>query len=307
MTSSSQLGSTGITMQFDLNRNIDAAARDVQAAINAARSYLPADLPSNPTYRKINPADSPVLILVMTSDAMTQDQMYDAADSIMGQKLSQIEGVGQVFVWGSSQPAVRIEANPNLLNKLDVGLEDVRTAIAAQNANQAVGQAAEWHEGLDTPHQRPAQESQGLSEPHRCLPQRMRRCGWPMWQRSATPIPTFITPAASTGSPACWWWSSANPALTSSPPLIASLRRCRSCRPRCRRPFSSKLDSTAPPPYACFGDRRRTHADHLRRAGRAGGVRLLARTPRHHDSQRRRSVGHCGHLRRDVPVRLLAQ
>ena len=139
MTSSSQLGSTGITMQFDLNRNIDAAARDVQASINAARSYLPADLPSNPTYRKINPADSPVIILIMTSDAMTQDQMYDAADSIMGQKLSQIEGVGQVFVWGSSQPAVRIEANPNLLNKLNIGLEAVRTAIAAQNVNQAVG------------------------------------------------------------------------------------------------------------------------------------------------------------------------
>ncbi len=139
MTSSSQLGSTGITMQFDLDRNIDAAARDVQAAINAARNYLPADLPSNPTYRKINPADSPVIILVMTSDAMTQDQMYDAADSIMGQKLSQIDGVGQVFVWGSSQPAVRIEANPNLLNKLNIGLETLRTAVAAENVNQAVG------------------------------------------------------------------------------------------------------------------------------------------------------------------------
>ena len=139
MTSSSQLGSTGITMQFDLNRNIDAAARDVQAAINAARGYLPADLPSNPTYRKINPADSPVIILEMTSEAMTQDQMYDVADSIMGQKLSQIEGVGQVFVWGSSQPAVRIEANPNALNNMNLGLEAVRKAVAAQNSNIAKG------------------------------------------------------------------------------------------------------------------------------------------------------------------------
>ncbi len=139
MTSSSQLGSTGITMQFDLNRNIDAAARDVQAAINAARGYLPANLPSNPTYRKINPADAPVIILVLTSDAMTQDQMYDYADSIMGQKLSQVEGVGQVFVWGSSQPAVRIEANPQMLNNMGVGLETLRTAVAAQNANQAKG------------------------------------------------------------------------------------------------------------------------------------------------------------------------
>ncbi|MGB8768655.1 MAG: efflux RND transporter permease subunit, partial [Candidatus Korobacteraceae bacterium] len=139
MTSSSQLGSTGIAMQFDLDRNIDAAARDVQAAINAARGYLPADLPSNPTYRKINPADAPVMILILTSDAMTQDEMYDAADSIMGQKLAQVQGVGQVFVWGSSQPAVRIEANPNLLNKLNIGLEAVRSAVAAQNANIAKG------------------------------------------------------------------------------------------------------------------------------------------------------------------------
>ena len=139
MTSSSQLGSTGVTMQFDLDRNIDAAARDVQAAINAARGYLPADLPSNPTYRKINPADAPIMILAMTSDAMTQDQMYDVADSIMGQKLAQVEGVGQVFVWGSSQPAVRIEANPNSLNKLNIGLEAVRSAVASQNANIAKG------------------------------------------------------------------------------------------------------------------------------------------------------------------------
>jgi multidrug efflux pump len=139
MTSSSQLGSTAVTMQFDLDRNIDAAARDVQAAINAARGYLPSDLPSNPTYRKINPADAPVMILVMTSDALTQDQMYDAADSIMGQKLAQVEGVGQVFVWGSSQPAVRIEANPNLLNKYSIGLEAVRSAVASANANIAKG------------------------------------------------------------------------------------------------------------------------------------------------------------------------
>ncbi len=139
MTSSSQLGSTGITMQFDLNRNIDAAARDVQAAINAARNYLPPNLPSNPTYRKINPADAPVIILEMTSEAMTQDQMYDYADSIMGQKLSQVEGVGQVFVWGSSQPAVRIEANPQKLNNMSLGLEALRSAVAAQNANQAKG------------------------------------------------------------------------------------------------------------------------------------------------------------------------
>jgi len=139
MTSTSQLGSTAVTMQFDLNRNIDAAARDVQAGINAARGFLPADLPSNPTYRKVNPADSPILILALTSDTMTQYQMYDAADSILSQKLAQVQGVGQVFVGGSSQPAVRIEANPNLLNKMNIGLDVVRTAVAAQNVNQAKG------------------------------------------------------------------------------------------------------------------------------------------------------------------------
>src|SRR5437763_14951018 len=112
MTSSSQLGSTGITLQFDLNRNIDAAARDVQASINAARSQLPANLPSNPSYRKANPADAPVLILALTSDTMTVPRMYDAADSILAQKLAQVDGVGQVFVGGAAQPAVRAQVHP---------------------------------------------------------------------------------------------------------------------------------------------------------------------------------------------------
>ena len=105
MTSSSTLGSTSITLQFDLNRNIDAAARDVQAAINAARGYLPANLPNNPTYRKVNPADSPIFMLALTSDMLTKGQMYDAASTIMAQKLSQINGVGQVIVGGSALPA----------------------------------------------------------------------------------------------------------------------------------------------------------------------------------------------------------
>src|SRR5450755_4713375 len=107
MTSTSQLGSTSIVLQFDLNRNIDAAGRDVQAAINAARSQLPSNLPGNPTYRKVNPADAPVLILALSSDIITLPQIYDAADSILSQKLAQIEGVGQVFVGGGAQPAVR--------------------------------------------------------------------------------------------------------------------------------------------------------------------------------------------------------
>jgi multidrug efflux pump len=139
MTSSSQLGSTGITLQFDLNRDINAAARDVQAAINAARSQLPANLPSNPNYRKANPADAPILILALTSDTMTVPQMYDAADSILAQKLAQVDGVGQVFVGGAAQPAVRAEVNPTLLNKLGVGLDTVRNALNAANANRPKG------------------------------------------------------------------------------------------------------------------------------------------------------------------------
>ena len=142
MTSTSSLGSTGISLQFDLNRDINAAARDVQAAINAARSQLPANLPSNPSYRKVNPADAPIMLLGLTSDTQTVPQMYDAADSILSQKLAQVEGVGQVFVWGSSQPAVRAEVNPTLLNKLGIGLDTVRNALSAANANRPKGSVA---------------------------------------------------------------------------------------------------------------------------------------------------------------------
>jgi multidrug efflux pump len=142
MTSSSQIGSTGIALQFDLNRDINAAARDVQASINAARSQLPANLPSNPGYRKVNPSDAPILLLALTSDTETVPQMYDAADSILSQKLAQVEGVGQVFVWGASQPAVRAEVNPTLLNKLGIGLDTVRNALNAANANRPKGQVS---------------------------------------------------------------------------------------------------------------------------------------------------------------------
>jgi multidrug efflux pump len=139
MTSSSSLGSTNITLQFDLNRNIDAAARDVQAAINAARGYLPANLPSNPSYRKVNPADSPIMILALTSDVLTKTEMYDAAATILAQKLSQVEGVGQVTIGGGALPGVRIELNPTKLNKYGIGLEQVRTVLSSANANVPKG------------------------------------------------------------------------------------------------------------------------------------------------------------------------
>ena len=140
MTSTSQLGSTSIVLQFDLSRNIDAAGRDVQAAINAARSQLPSNLPGNPTYRKANPADAPILIVALSSDTIPLPKIYDAADSILAQKLSQVEGVGQVFVGGGAKPAVRAEVNPMLLNKLGVGLDAVRAALNQANANTPKGQ-----------------------------------------------------------------------------------------------------------------------------------------------------------------------
>jgi len=139
MTSTSSLGSTRIILQFDLDRDINGAARDVQAAINAARSLLPSGLPNNPTYRKVNPADAPILILVMTSDTMTRGQLYDAASTILAQKLSQVKGVGQVHIGGSSLPAVRVELNPALLNHYGISTEEVRMAIVASNANRPKG------------------------------------------------------------------------------------------------------------------------------------------------------------------------
>ena len=139
MTSSSSVGSTTINLQFDLNRDIDGAARDVQAAINAANNQLPTNMPSRPSYRKINPADSPIMILSLTSETMTRGQLYDAASTILAQKISQIQGIGQVTVGGSSLPAVRIDLNPNALSKYGIGLEDVRAAIVATNVNRPKG------------------------------------------------------------------------------------------------------------------------------------------------------------------------
>src|ERR1700680_2177850 len=145
MTSSSALGSSNITLQFDLNRDIDAAARDVQAAINAARGNLPANLPNNPSYRKVNPADSPIFMLALTSPRLTRGQMYDAASTIMAQKLSQITGVGQGTVGGSSLPSVRIELNPPALDKYGIGLEQVRTTLSGANANIPQAHFSEHH------------------------------------------------------------------------------------------------------------------------------------------------------------------
>jgi multidrug efflux pump len=139
MTSQSAIGQARITLQFDINRDIDGAARDVQAAINAARADLPSNLPSNPTYRKVNPADAPILVLALTSKTLTQGQMYDAASNLLAQRLSQLSGIGNVIIGGSTLPAVRVELNPQVLYKYGIGLEDVRAALASANANSPKG------------------------------------------------------------------------------------------------------------------------------------------------------------------------
>jgi multidrug efflux pump len=143
MTSVSLLGASTVILQFDLSRNIDAAARDVQAAINAARSQLPPGLPNNPTYRKVNPGDAPIMILALTSDILPVGRLYDAADSILAQKLSQVEGIGQVIVGGGAKPAVRAQVDPGRLSQLGLGLEDVRAALRAVNANSPKGALAD--------------------------------------------------------------------------------------------------------------------------------------------------------------------
>src|SRR5213075_1366380 len=139
MTSQSTVGSTRITLQFALGRNIDGAARDVQAAIVASRVDLPTSLRTNPTYRKVNPADAPILVLSLTSDTRTRGQVYDAASTILLPALSQIDGVGQVTIGGAAAPAVRVELNPTALFKYGIGLEDVRAALASANAHSPKG------------------------------------------------------------------------------------------------------------------------------------------------------------------------
>ncbi|HTZ49974.1 MAG TPA: efflux RND transporter permease subunit [Verrucomicrobiae bacterium] len=140
MTSTSSLGTTGITIQFDLSRNIDAAARDVEAAINAARTYLPANLPANPTYRKVNPADSPIMVLAVTSDIYGPAKLYDEASTVMEQKLSQIQGVGQVTVGGGALPSVRVEVNPDKLYSMGLTMANLQSVLSLQNSDLAKGQ-----------------------------------------------------------------------------------------------------------------------------------------------------------------------
>src|SRR3984893_2877350 len=142
MTSNSSVGGAQITLQFDLSRDINSAARDVQAAINASAGVLPSNLPQLPRYRKINPADTPILLMTLESDVVPRPQLYDIASSVFAQKLSQVQGVGQVQVGGSSLPAVRVEVNPQPLSDYNVGLDEIGTFLQNANANRPKGSLA---------------------------------------------------------------------------------------------------------------------------------------------------------------------
>ena len=152
MTSSSSLGSTRIILQFDFDRDINGAARDVQAAINAAQSLLPSGMPSRPTYRKANPSDAPIMILTLTSDTYSQGELYDFASTQLAPTISQIDGVGDVDVGGSSLPAVRVGLNPQALFNQGVSLDDVRTAISNANVRKPQGH---WKMALTAGRSRP--------------------------------------------------------------------------------------------------------------------------------------------------------
>ena len=204
MTSSSTLGSCSITLQFDLNRNIDAAARDVQAAIAAARGYLPTNLPSNPTYRKVNPADSPIFMLALTSDVLSKGQMYDAASTIMAQKLAQVQGVGQVGVGGSALPGVRVELNPSALNKYGIGLEQVRSVLAAANANTPKGHFSDGRADVGGGRQRPVIQGHRLQTAAHRLSQRRLRARLRCRRAWSIPWKTCATPATPMASLPCW-------------------------------------------------------------------------------------------------------
>ena len=280
MTSSSSLGSTRITLQFDLDRDIDGAARDVQAAINAARADLPTSLRSNPTYRKVNPADAPIMILALTSTTLTPGQIYDAASTVLQQKLSQVDGVGQVDVGGSSLPAVRVELNPRALFKYGIGLEDVRAALAAANANSPKGAIEDGDRHWQIYANDQATHGRGVPAAGRRLPQRRARSGSPTSPRSSIRSRTCATPASPTASrrsaSCCHRQPGAN--------IIETVDRVKAVLPRLargaagrRRPRRRRRPHDHHPRLAA---RHRAHAGDRRRAGDPGRVRLPAQRAR---------------------------
>ncbi len=203
MTSNSSVGQARIVLQFGLDRDINGAARDVQAAINAARADLPTSLRSNPTYRKVNPADAPILILALTSKTLTRGQIYDAATNVLSQRLSQIGGIGQVIIGGAALPAVRVELNPTALFKYGIGLEDVRAALASANANSPKGAIEAGGPALADLHQRPGRRMPPTTSRWWSPTATAPRCGCPIvGEVVRTRSRTCATRASANGKPA---------------------------------------------------------------------------------------------------------
>ena len=204
LTSRSSLGSTRISVQFDLNRNIDGAARDVQAAINAAQTDLPADLPSRPSFRKSNPAATPIMILALTSNTVPASALYDAADTVIVQRLSQIDGVAEVTVNGAEQPAIRVRVNPVALASMGLSLEDVRTAIANSNATGPVGLFDGDERAITIATNVSCAPCPNTTRSW-CATPTAPWCGCPPSPRSRRACATAAPPAGSTASPRCCW------------------------------------------------------------------------------------------------------
>ena len=203
LTSVSSLGLSRITVQFDLSRSIEGAARDVQAALNAALSDLPGDLPTLPTFRKANPAAAPILILALTSKTMLPSEVYDAADSVIAQRLSQVAGVGDVTVAGSEQPAIRVRVDPARIAAMGVSMEDIRTAIANSNAVGPLGTFDGGKTRHHHRHQRPAAHRQRIRPAGGEDRRRHRDPPVRPWPRSSRACATACRPAGSTSSRRC--------------------------------------------------------------------------------------------------------
>ena len=234
MTSQSGIGQTRITLQFDVSRDIDGAARDVQAAINAARADLPTNLVTNPTYRKTNPADAPILILALTSKTLTQGQMYDAASNVLAQRLSQLSGIGNVIIGGSALPAVRVDLNPQALYHYGIGLEDVRAALASANANSPKGTIDDGDRRYQIYTNDQANEAADYIAAGHRLPQRRR--GAAFGRRQGAQLRSGRTQYRLVRGGAVRFWSSCtvSRAPTSSRPSTTCGQSCRTWKRRCR-------------------------------------------------------------------------
>jgi len=303
MTSTSYRGSTSITLQFDLNRNIDGAARDVQAAINAARGYLPANLPSNPTYRKVNPSDAPILILALTSDSVGTEKMYDAASSILQQKLSQVNGVGQVFVGGSSLPAVRVELNPMALSRYGISLEDVRAVLTETNANRPKGNLANAEKTWEV-HTNDQLRTAAQYEPLIITYRAGAAVRLPDVAGVRDSVEDLRTAGFVNGKPAVMVIVFRQPGAN----IIETVDNVRSLLPQLEAALpgairlSVVLDRT--PPYPRFTAGSGTDAHYFGNTRHSGGILVSAQCSLHgHSSSGSRDIHH-RHVRGHVPVRL---